>query len=152
MARRYHAVLDGGAGVLEQRRDIGVLRCWSTSHNSFRRFDDRFFQKYYCIPISGSPVVEACALNTLTDRQLKVLHAAKTREAGGDWTIERMDGLDCIERGWLTEDHYLTDTAKCLLLKNRIRASLRSSFHSLIQQIRCRARTRDHLGGLARWC
>jgi hypothetical protein len=44
-----------------------------------------------------------------------VLHAAKTREAGGHWTIERIDGLDCIELGWLTEDYYLTDAAKRLL-------------------------------------
>jgi hypothetical protein len=58
---------------------------------------------------------EACALNTPTDRQLAVLHAAETREAGGRWTIERIDGLDCIERGWLTEDYYLTDAAKRLL-------------------------------------
>jgi hypothetical protein len=54
-------------------------------------------------------------LNHLTDRQLTVLHAAKTREAGGRWTIERIDGLDCIEAGWLTEDYYLTDAAKGLL-------------------------------------
>ena len=54
-------------------------------------------------------------MNTLTDRQLTVLHAAKTREAGGYWTIERIDGLDCIECGWLTEDYYLTDAAKRLL-------------------------------------
>ena len=54
-------------------------------------------------------------MNTLTDRQLTVLHAAKTREAGGHFTIERNDGLDCIEHGWLTEDYYLTDAAKRLL-------------------------------------
>ena len=54
-------------------------------------------------------------MNTPTDRQLTVLHAAKTREAGGHWTIERIDGLDCIECGWLTEDYYLTDAAKRLL-------------------------------------
>ena len=58
---------------------------------------------------------KVCALNTLTDRQLTVLYAAKTREAGGHWTIERIDGLDCIDRGWLTEDYYLTDAAKHLL-------------------------------------
>jgi hypothetical protein len=54
-------------------------------------------------------------LNTPTDRQLAVLHAAKKREAGGHWAIERIDGLDCIECGWLTEDYYLTDAAKRLL-------------------------------------
>jgi hypothetical protein len=54
-------------------------------------------------------------LNPPTERQLAVLHAAKTREAGGHWTIERIDGLDCIELGWLTEDYYLTDAAKRLL-------------------------------------
>jgi hypothetical protein len=54
-------------------------------------------------------------VNTLTDRQLTVLHAAKTREAGGNGTIERIDGLDCIECGWLSEDYYLTDAAKRLL-------------------------------------
>jgi hypothetical protein len=54
-------------------------------------------------------------LNTPTDRQLAVLHAAETREAGGHWTIERIDGLDCIECGWLTEDYYLTDAAKRFL-------------------------------------
>jgi hypothetical protein len=58
---------------------------------------------------------KVCALNTLTGRQLTVLYAAKTREAGGHWTIERIDGLDCIDRGWLTEDYYLTDAAKHLL-------------------------------------
>jgi hypothetical protein len=54
-------------------------------------------------------------LNTPTDRQLTVLHAARTRESGGNWTIERNDGLDCIDAGWLTEDYYLTDAAKLLL-------------------------------------
>ena len=54
-------------------------------------------------------------VDTLTDRQLTVLHAAKAREAGGHWTIERIDGLDCIEHGWLTEDYFLTDAAKRLL-------------------------------------
>ena len=57
-------------------------------------------------------------MNTPTDRQLTVLHAARTREAGGNWTIERIernDGLDCIDAGWLTEDYYLTDAAKRLL-------------------------------------
>jgi hypothetical protein len=54
-------------------------------------------------------------LNTPTERQLTVLYAAKTREAGGHWMIERIDGLDCIEHGWLTEDYYLTGVAKRLL-------------------------------------
>jgi hypothetical protein len=54
-------------------------------------------------------------LDSLTDRQLTVLYAARRREAGGHWAIERVDGLDCIERGWLTEDYYLTDAAKRLL-------------------------------------
>jgi hypothetical protein len=54
-------------------------------------------------------------LLTPTDHQLRVLHAAMAREAGAEWTIERMDGLDCIEHGWLTEDYYLTDAAKKLL-------------------------------------
>ena len=54
-------------------------------------------------------------MNTPTERQLTVLHAAKTRESVGHWTIERIDGLDCIECGWLTEDYYLTDAAKRLL-------------------------------------
>ena len=54
-------------------------------------------------------------MNSPTDRQLNVLHAARTREAGGHCTIERNDGLDCIEHGWLTEDYYLTDAAKRLL-------------------------------------
>ena len=54
-------------------------------------------------------------MNTPTDHQLTVLNAAKTREAGGHWSIERIDGLDCIEPGWLTEDYYLTDAAKRLL-------------------------------------
>ena len=50
-----------------------------------------------------------------TERQLTVLHAAKTRDAGGHWTIERIDGLNCIECGWLTDDYYLTDAAKRFL-------------------------------------
>ena len=50
-----------------------------------------------------------------TDRQLDVLLAARTREAGGDWQIQRSDGLDCIDHGWLTDDYYLTDAAKKLL-------------------------------------
>ncbi len=54
-------------------------------------------------------------MNTPTDRQLTVLRAAKTREAGGHWTIDRIDGLDCIDRDWLTDDYYLTDVAKQLL-------------------------------------
>src|SRR5262245_16352444 len=62
----------------------------------------------------GEPKRE-CALSPFTDRQLTVLHAAKTREAGGHWAIERIDGLDCIEAGWLTEDYYLTDAAKRIL-------------------------------------
>jgi hypothetical protein len=37
------------------------------------------------------------------------------REAGGDWKIQRSDGLDCIDCGWLTDDYYLTDAAKRLL-------------------------------------
>jgi hypothetical protein len=49
-----------------------------------------------------------------------VLNAAKTREAGGHWAIERIDGLDCIEAGWLTEDYYLTDAAKRLLAASSI--------------------------------
>ena len=64
--------------------------------------------------------MEECALNSLTDRQLTVLNAAKTREAGGHWAIERIDGLDCIEAGWLTEDYYLTDAAKRLLAASSI--------------------------------
>jgi len=54
-------------------------------------------------------------LNVPTNRQLAVLHFAKSREAGGPWVIERIDGLDCMECGWLTEDYYLTDAAKRLL-------------------------------------
>jgi len=54
-------------------------------------------------------------LNYPTHRQLNVLLAAKTREDGGNWVIERTDGLDCIDRGWLTEDYYLTDAAKKFL-------------------------------------
>jgi hypothetical protein len=56
-------------------------------------------------------------LNTPTESQLEVLFAAQTREAGGNWAIHRSDGLDCIDRGWLTEDYYLTDAAKKLLRK-----------------------------------
>ena len=50
-----------------------------------------------------------------TDRQMGVLLAAQMREAGGDWIIQRSDGLDCIDSGWLTDDYYLTDAAKKLL-------------------------------------
>ena len=44
-----------------------------------------------------------------------VLLAAQIREAGGDWKIQRSDGLDCIDSGWLTDDYYLTDAAKKFL-------------------------------------
>ena len=54
-------------------------------------------------------------MSTPTERQMNVQLAACRREAGGDWTIDRVDGLDCIDRGWLTEDYYLTDVAKKLL-------------------------------------
>ena len=54
-------------------------------------------------------------MSTPTERQMNVLLAACRREAGGDWTIDRVDGLDCIDRGRLTEDYYLTDVAKKLL-------------------------------------
>jgi hypothetical protein len=50
-----------------------------------------------------------------TDRQMDVLHAAQMREAGCNWEIQRSDGLDCIDCGWLTDDYYLTDVAKRLL-------------------------------------
>jgi len=50
-----------------------------------------------------------------TRRQLDVLLAAQMREAGGDWKIQRSDALDRIDCGWLTDDYYLTDTAKGLL-------------------------------------
>jgi len=54
-------------------------------------------------------------LRVPTDRQLDVLLAAQMREAGGDWKIQRSDGLDCIDYGWLTDDYYLTDAAKKML-------------------------------------
>ena len=75
---------------------------------------DRKFGSNRAIPLQAANS-KVCALNTLTGRQLTVLYAAKTDEAGGHWTIERIDGLDCIDRGWLTEDYYLTDAAKHLL-------------------------------------
>jgi hypothetical protein len=46
---------------------------------------------------------------------MDVLLAAQMREAGGNWKIQRSDGLDCIDSGWLTDDYYLTDAAKKLL-------------------------------------
>jgi hypothetical protein len=56
-------------------------------------------------------------LNTPTPSQINVLRAAQSREAGGDWAIQRSIGLDCIEYGWLTEDYYLTDLGKIILEK-----------------------------------
>ena len=58
-----------------------------------------------------------------TDRQLDVLLAVQTQKAGGDWKIQRSDALDCIDCGWLTDDYYLTDTAKRLLqsIERRLR-------------------------------
>ena len=50
-----------------------------------------------------------------TGSQIDVLRAAQSREAGGNWSIKRRDGLDCIEYGWLTEDYYLTDLGKKIL-------------------------------------
>jgi hypothetical protein len=81
--------------------------------------DDRFSQlairSTLNSPLQADQNWEPVPLNTPTERQLTVLYAAITREAGGHWTIERVDGLDCIEHGWLTEDYYLTDVAKRLL-------------------------------------
>jgi hypothetical protein len=54
-------------------------------------------------------------LSTPTASQIHVLRAAQSREAGGNWSIQRSVGLDCIERGWLTEDYYLTDLGKQIL-------------------------------------
>ena len=54
-------------------------------------------------------------MKTPTDSQINVLRAARTREAGGNWAIQRSVGLDCIEQGWLTEDYYLTDLGKKIL-------------------------------------
>jgi hypothetical protein len=95
----------------------GCPRCWSIFDNSAEVVTgslERNLEVIGTIPLQAASS-KVCALNTLTDRQLTVLYAAKTREAGGHWTIERIDGLDCIDRGWLTEDYYLTDAAKHLL-------------------------------------
>ncbi len=54
-------------------------------------------------------------LNTPTPSQINVLCAAASREAGGEWSIQRSIRLDCIEHGWLTEDYYLTDLGKKIL-------------------------------------
>ena len=50
-----------------------------------------------------------------TEPQIRVLRAAQSREAGGNWAIQRSIGLDCIEYGWITEDYYLTDLGKRIL-------------------------------------
>ena len=50
-----------------------------------------------------------------TEHQIHVMRAAQSREAGGNWSIQRSIGLDCIEYGWITEDYYLTDLGKRIL-------------------------------------
>jgi hypothetical protein len=54
-------------------------------------------------------------LNTPTASEIHALRAAQSREAGGNWSIQRTTGLDCIEHGWLTEDYFLTDLGKRIL-------------------------------------
>jgi len=82
---------------------------WYRKQQTLRRHnqaDDPMFEP----DVAGQHI-----LNVPTPRQLNVLFAAQSREAGQEWKIERPDGLDCIDRGWLTEDYYLTDGAKRLL-------------------------------------